>query len=265
MTYIYETKRLVSTSARFQLEEITYDSAGYRVKGLLMTPQHRQNGEGILYLRGGIKHVGMVRIPRLTQFANQGYTVFAPYYRGNEGGEGEEDFGGYDREDAFSGLSILKMFLTAQASIHVVGFSRGGIMAGLTAAENKVASVTFWGAVSDCFLMYRERPDLRKMLRRSFKGPPEQAEKIYQERSPLYFADKFTCPIVIIHGTKDHHVSFTHAAKLNELLVKSDKKVFFHVLHNQSHRLKASDQLLVTTRLCRQLRSLSTNKESTSE
>ncbi|GEL09055.1 alpha/beta hydrolase family protein [Salisediminibacterium halotolerans] len=254
MTRVMRSEQLVSSSARFLLHEITYRSGDCRVKGLLVTPQHKNCGEGILYLRGGIKHIGMVRIPRLTQFANEGFTVFAPYYRGNEGGEGEEDFGGRDREDAFSGFDVLQEYLTGEATIHIVGFSRGGIMAGLTAVNRVSASVTFWGGVADCFLMYQERPDLRKMLRRTFSGPPEQSAEIYKERSPLYFAERISCPIFIIHGTHDKHVSFRHAAELNEALLKLDKDVSFRALYGQSHRMKASDQLAETKRLCRQLK-----------
>ncbi|MFP3361840.1 S9 family peptidase, partial [Planococcus sp. SIMBA_143] len=64
--------------------------------------------DAFLYLRGGIKGVGMVRPARIAQFASHGFIVFAPYYRGNLGGEGNEDFAGDDREDALSGVELLK-------------------------------------------------------------------------------------------------------------------------------------------------------------
>ena len=81
----------------FCLEEITYWSDGLKVKGLMAEPITEGTYEGIIYLRGGMQHIGMVRPARIAQFASQGFVVFAPYYRGNRGGEGRDEFAGADR------------------------------------------------------------------------------------------------------------------------------------------------------------------------
>ncbi|PNB53221.1 alpha/beta hydrolase, partial [Pseudomonas sp. GW456-E7] len=115
---------------------------------------------GFLYLRGGIKSVGMVRPGRIIQFASQGFIVFAPFYRGNQGGEGNEDFAGEDREDAFSAFHLLQQHPNVKKDrIHIFGFSRGGIMGMLTAIEmgRHAASFVSWGGVSDMILTYEER------------------------------------------------------------------------------------------------------------
>src|SRR6478609_3113302 len=91
-----------------ELSIVTFDANGLKVKGLLAEPKDNQSYDGFLYLRGGIKNVGMVRPGRIVQFASEGFIVFAPFYRGNRGGEGNEDFAGEDREDAFSGFELLK-------------------------------------------------------------------------------------------------------------------------------------------------------------
>ena len=44
----------------------------------------------------------------LISMAKHGYVVFAPYYRGNEGGEGREDFGGEDRFDLFHAIPMVQ-------------------------------------------------------------------------------------------------------------------------------------------------------------
>ncbi len=83
--------------------------------------------DGFLYLRGGIKNVGTVRPARLIQFASQCFIVMAPFYRGNQGGEGNEDFAGDDRYDAFAAYDLLKQLPNVHHDrIHIFGFSRGG-------------------------------------------------------------------------------------------------------------------------------------------
>lgn len=49
------------------------------MKGLLAEPAGEGFYDGFLYLRGGIKNVGMVRPGRIVQFAAQGFVVFAPF------------------------------------------------------------------------------------------------------------------------------------------------------------------------------------------
>ena len=86
---IVYTRAYPSPNPSIVLTEITYLSDGLKVKGLLAEPKEDGMYEGIVYMRGGIQHVGMARPARVAQFASQGFVVFAPYYRGNRGGEGK--------------------------------------------------------------------------------------------------------------------------------------------------------------------------------
>ena len=62
----------------------------------------------------------MVRPARIAQFAQQGFIVFAPYYRGNRGGEGRDEFAGEDRFDAVYGVDVLKQFINARKYMYMV-------------------------------------------------------------------------------------------------------------------------------------------------
>ncbi len=208
-----------------EVKEITYLSNGLKVKGMLAEPKIKGNYDGFLYLRGGIKNVGKVRPARIAQFASEGFIVFAPYYRGNQGGEGNEDFGGKDREDAFSAFQLLKSFPRV-GCIHVFGFSRGGVMALLTGLQfPEASSVVTWGGVSDMSLTYEERKDLRKMMKRVIGGTPGKYPDRYEERTPLYELERFTAPVLIIHGVNDKNVSVEHAYRLERRLRSLDKQV----------------------------------------
>lgn len=221
---IISKDRFPSPHPDIHLYIVTYLSAGLKVKGLLAEPNDGKVYDGFLYLRGGIKNVGKVRPSRIIQFAAEGFIVFAPYYRGNQGGEGDEDFGGHDRNDAIAGFKLLENHQRVKAnSIHIFGFSRGGIMAIWTAIEcPKAASLVTWGGVSDMVLTYEERVDLRRMMKRVIGGTPAKIPEQYAWRTPLLAIGELQLPVLIIHGVKDENVSVEHAYRLEkELKIKN--------------------------------------------
>jgi dipeptidyl aminopeptidase/acylaminoacyl peptidase len=222
---ILEINRFPSPNPNVELSVITYLSNGLRVKGMLAAPMHGGAQDGFLYLRGGIKNVGKVRPARIAQFAAEGFIVFAPYYRGNQGGEGNEDFAGEDREDAFSAYLLLKS-LPRVHKVHIFGFSRGGVMALWTGIHfPEAASVVTWGGVSDMTLTYKERKDLRRMMKRVIGGTPEKYPERYKQRTALYEIEQLNAPVLIIHGVKDDNVSVEHAYRLERRLKSLEKQV----------------------------------------
>ncbi len=218
-------QKFPSPNPKVRLYMVEYFSSGLRVKGLMAEPDDDERHEGFLYLRGGIKRVGMVRPARIAQFAAEGFIVFAPYYRGNEGGEGNEDFAGDDREDAFSAFDLLKDHPRLKDNrIHVFGFSRGGVMALLTGIHRpETSSIVTWGGVSDMHLTYRERKDLRRMMKRVIGGTPNKFPERYDWRTPIHDLEHLMAPVLIIHGALDQNVSGEHAKRLEKQLKKLGK------------------------------------------
>jgi dipeptidyl aminopeptidase/acylaminoacyl peptidase len=222
---VVTVQRFPSPNPTVELKLITYFSNGLRVKGLLAEPKNEIVQDGFLYLRGGIKNVGKVRPARIAQFAAEGFIVFAPFYRGNQGGEGHEDFAGQDRVDAFSAFLLLKSHPNVK-DIHIFGFSRGGVMALWTGLEfPDAASVVTWGGVSDMSLTYLERKDLRRMMKRVVGGTPGKYPQRYQARTPLYELERLSSPVLIIHGVNDQNVTVEHAYRLERRLKSLQKPV----------------------------------------
>ncbi|MCL6572283.1 MAG: prolyl oligopeptidase family serine peptidase [Bacillus sp. (in: Bacteria)] len=222
---IIDINRFPSPNPTIQLTVVTYISKGLKVKGMLAEPKIAGSYDGFLYLRGGIKNVGKVRPARIAQFAAEGFVVFAPYYRGNQGGQGNEDFAGADREDAFAAFLLLKSLPRVQV-VHIFGFSRGGVMALLTGIQYpESASIVSWGGVSDMSLTYSERKDLRRMMKRVIGGTPEKYPERYHVRTPLNVLEKLTAPVLIIHGVMDDNVSVEHAHRLERRLKHLEKPV----------------------------------------
>lgn len=241
-------QRYPSPNPNIELSVITYLSGGLKVLGLLAEPIGEGTYDGFLYLRGGIKNVGMVRPGRIIQFASEGFIVFAPFYRGNQGGEGNEDFGGDDREDAFSAFTLLHNHPKVK-KVHIFGFSRGGVMALLTAIRfHETASLVTWGGVSDMFLTYDEREDLRKMMKRVIGGTPNKFPERYEARTPLFQLGQLEAPVLIIHGVLDTNVSVEHAYRLEKRLKALNKNVeswyfdfFTHYFPPATNRQVVSD------------------------
>lgn len=219
------------------LEEITYWSGGLRVKGLLAVPKAEGRYDGLLYLRGGIQHVGMVRPARIAQFASNGLVVFAPYYRGNRGGEGRDEFAGDDRHDAIAGIEVLKQQPAVNSErIHLFSFSRGGIMALWTAIlRDDLKSMVTWAGVSDVVFTYKEREDMRRMMKRVIGGTPNSEPDAYRERTALFRVQDIDIPVLIIHGTKDTNVSFEQALLLENALRDAEKEYETWYLEGYTH------------------------------
>lgn len=222
---IAHIRKYPSPNPKIRLDEVVYWSDGLRVKGLLARPLQDGCYEGMLYLRGGLQSIGMVRPARIAQFAAQGFVVFAPYYRGNRGGEGKDEFAGADRYDAVYGVNVLKQFVNVE-KVHLYGFSRGGLMALWTAINRSdIASIVTWAGVSNAVSTYWQRVDMRRGLKRIIGGTPNKVLKNYEYRTPLSQVSKIDAPVLIIHGTRDQHVQIDHAYELEEHLQNAGKQV----------------------------------------
>lgn len=190
-----------------------------------------------MYCRGGIGKVGRVKTQWIEQFANQGYVVFAPSYRGNEGGEGRDEFGGADQEDVLAAYRFVQSLPFIQKDrISVMGFSRGSINATkLTVHSNGIHKLILWSGVSNLSQTYEERIDLRRMLKRVIGGTPNKLPAAYESRSPLIMANDIQCPILLIHGTNDAQVDFTHSLNMYNKLKVIQADVSFHRYEDLGH------------------------------
>jgi dipeptidyl aminopeptidase/acylaminoacyl peptidase len=222
---------------RMSLYLITYMSQGLKVKGYLAVPDSSSPLPPLIYCRGGIRRVGMVRKHRIIILAQRGYAVFAPFYRGNEGGEGREDFGGEDRYDLFHAVTLVQSLPEViPGPVPLLGFSRGALMALLAGAFCPGAGpIVVWGGVSDLSDTYEERVDLRRMLKRVVGHPQKQADA-YLQRSPVHWANLIKPPVLIIHGTMDIQVDVSQARKLAGALEEAGKDYAMELYVGRGHR-----------------------------
>ncbi|WP_375790246.1 alpha/beta hydrolase family protein [Paenibacillus agricola] len=244
---LLEREALNSRKPGVLLYMLTYASDGLKVKGYLAVPEAAVPCRALIFCRGGIRKVGMPRKRRIMSMAARGYVVFAPFYRGNMGGEGRDEFGGEDRYDICHAITLVQSLPEVKPGpVPLIGFSRGGFMALLAAKQCEGAGpVVFWGGVSDLFATYEERVDLRRMLKRVV-GHPRKDEEAYKSRSPVYWIQEIHVPVLIVHGTEDTLVSVSHAWTLAEGLKQAGKPYKIELYEGLGHRFprKSDEQAL---------------------
>ncbi len=211
------------------IEKITYLSDGLRVKGYLVIPKKKGKYPCIIYNRGGNKEFGKLNARKavfnLARIASWGYTVAASQYRGNDGGEGKEEFGGNDVHDV---LNLIPLFNNIHYSdttrMGIYGWSRGGMMTYLALTKTKkFKAAAVGGGASDLRMVMETRKDT--------------FETVYLENIPNYSNDKATAlnkrsainqveniskttPILIMHGTADWRVVPEMALDLSRAFIK---------------------------------------------
>ena len=126
------------------VEKITYVSDGLKVSGYIAFPKDdSKKYPCIIWCRGGIGNAGA--IDKFTargiygQLASWGYCVFASQYRGNDGGEGHDDFGGDDLNDVLNLIPLAQEIPQANNDVWgIEGWSRGGMMTYLTLTKTNL-------------------------------------------------------------------------------------------------------------------------------
>lgn len=226
---IVESK-LISIKSRWsdkvECYKIKYLSDGLKVVGFILKPK----GEGskfpvMIYNRGGNRE--FAKITKKTQtylsyLSSNNYVVLASQYRGNDGGQGREEFGGKDVNDVLNLIKMAKSLpFIDPTRIVMLGFSRGGMMTYLAikhGAEIKAAAVV--GGVTDIEQNYNEREDAMKKVIRELIGMDRNA---WKSRSSYYWPAKINVPILILHGENDWRVKVSQAKKLAERLKELGK------------------------------------------
>jgi dipeptidyl aminopeptidase/acylaminoacyl peptidase len=91
---------------------ITYLSDGLKVTGFLAEPKEKGKYPCIIANRGGNRAFAQWDTLRMALYLGRmstwGYVVIASQYRGNDGGEGQEEFGGKDVNDVLNLIPALK-------------------------------------------------------------------------------------------------------------------------------------------------------------
>jgi dipeptidyl aminopeptidase/acylaminoacyl peptidase len=209
------------------VKTIRWQSDGMDHSGIVTYPVNFSEGKKyplVLIIHGGPAAASVEQFTRLAQvFANKGYVVFEPNYRGsdNQGSAYRlaivEDAGAGPGRDVMAGLEKLKsMGFIDTGRIGVSGWSYGGFMTTWLAGHYKGWSAALAGAaVTDLTDQYNFS-DYNVNRANSMGGSPwiGDNKKKYEAQSPITEAGNITAPTLILANTGDPRVPITQSYKL---------------------------------------------------
>jgi dipeptidyl aminopeptidase/acylaminoacyl peptidase len=231
------------------VEKITYLSDGLKVKGYLAYPKDiSQKYPCIIWCRGGIGNSGA--IDKFTakgifgQIASWGYCVFASQYRGNDGGEGHDEFGGEDLNDVLNLINLADEVDYANKNLWgIEGWSRGGMMTYLALTRTDIfkAAVVLGGIAN-----LRCNSDESKFMRRLYEqtmGRYQHSEfnRKCESRSIINFPEQLSpaTPILIVHGNNDQRVLPHDSIDLSYKLLELNIPFRLVMLEGGDHFMKS--------------------------
>ena len=170
-------------------------------------------------------------------FAQQGYVILTPDYRGSSGYSRDWSTGVYmgvgvnDTADVASSADYLKTLSYVDPDrIGVFGLSYGGFLTlqamtvdpTLWRAGVDVAGVVDWATYGAGYTTPR-------------LGTPVQNPEIYNISAPIQHMEKLERPLLVLHGTNDRNVSFADSLRLFDVLIKLGKPFESQIYPGEIH------------------------------
>ncbi|PKL89352.1 MAG: hypothetical protein CVV23_05795 [Ignavibacteriae bacterium HGW-Ignavibacteriae-2] len=231
------------------VEKITYMSDELKIKGYIAYPKNStQKYPCVIWCRGGIGNAGAIDSFNARgifgQLASWGYVVIASQYRGNDGGEGSDEFGGEDLNDVLNLIPLADEIPNADKNIWgIEGWSRGGMMTYLALTKTnifKAAVVT--GGIANLRCNAEESRFMKRLYEVTMgKGDSIQFTEKCMSRSVVNFAEKLSAetPLLIMHGTNDQRVLPHDSLDLSYKLLENNIPFRLVMLEGGDHFLKA--------------------------
>ena len=228
-----------------RVSRITYLSDGLKVKGYMAVPVGKGPFPSVVFCRGGNREFGKLDDGALLRYfanvASWGYVVVGTQYRGNEGGEGKEEFGGADVNDVLNLIPLLAQVPEADTSrIGIFGGSRGGLMTYLALTRTtRFKAAVIRSGLSDAFQTAAERADMNRVFTDLMPGYTANRDSVLLTRSPVRWAERLckTTPILIEAGTGDNRVKADQALAMAQALYACQHPFRMLVLEGADHYL----------------------------
>jgi len=184
--------------------------------------------------------------PAAQHFAQMGYTVIGPNYRGSTGygrayqNANRYDIGRGDVLDCIAGVEwLLREGMASRDKLGVTGASQGGYMTMMCLAKHP----DYWAAGSSLIGFFNyltefqtERDDLRYWDLQNMGDPsnPEDAER-YRDRSPIFFIDHVAAPVQLIAGRTDPRCPAAETKQVHDALRARSIPVEMVIYEDEGH------------------------------
>ncbi len=219
-----------------------YPSEGLKVKGFLFLPASKDPLPLVVFNHDGTSGVSKEHKLSSARLAKQGYAVFAPSYRGEDGSDGVVEVAGGEVKDVLNAVPLLAQVKGIDAErLAFVGASHGALISVLAAADNpRCDAVVEAYGVMDIYAWYDYLKKAGKLghdpitLRAYGNGPQDKPEN-FKARYALSRVPRINCPVLILQGAKDDFVPPDQARKLKAEMEKFNKSVKMKIYPNCLH------------------------------
>ena len=228
------------------IERIVYESQDLRVTGFLAQPQRPGPYPCVIFNRGGNRDFGALSPLRATlslgTLAQHGYVVVASQYRGVDGGEGIEEFGGAEVVDVLNLIPLLETLPEADADrLGMYGWSRGGMMTYLALTRtDRIRAAVIGAAPTDLAAMIADRPEMEThVLAELVPDWGENREAAIEARSAIRWPEQLPAetPVLLLHGSSDWRVLPTESIRMTEALYRLKRPVRLVFFEGGDHGL----------------------------
>lgn len=237
---------------------------GLTIPALMTMPVGEAEGAApmIVMPHGGPESYDAVGFDWMAQyFANRGYLVFQPNFRGSDGfgaefrDAGRGEWGGKMQDDITDGVNaLIRSGRVDPERVCIIGASYGGYaaLAGGAFTPDLYQCVAAIAPVTDLPLMLaNEREDHGKQhwvydYWTELIGDPKAERERLKAISPANAADAFQAPVLLIHGRDDLVVPIRQSARMEDALKRAGKEVEFIRLKGEDHNLSTAEMRLET-------------------
>jgi dipeptidyl aminopeptidase/acylaminoacyl peptidase len=226
----------------YPLTQLTYQSQGYELEGLILKPEGDGPFPAIVHIHG-FNFIGAWDTIYLSiDLVKAGYAVFLPSQMGFAKSQGERDYCGPKTvQGVYDGIQeFLKESFVDKDKIGVWGISRGSNVASMLISR---FPKTFKVAVLQSG-MYDFKNVLATTLEadmaENMRNESGNTEEAFSERSAIEFVEDVNCPVLIIHGRNDTTYNVQQAMEYVKKLTEANKEHELVTIEEAGHMLKPS-------------------------
>lgn len=259
-------EQTLTDSGNFHQYIASYQSDGLKIYALLLVPKGSKPTGGwpvILFNHGYIAPQDYQTTARYVAyedaFANAGYIVFKPDYRGNGKSEGMPGSAYYSANyviDDLNALASIKKYPDANpGKVGIYGHSLGGnlTLKDLVIRPNDVKAAVIWGGVvgtyNDLINNWQNRVSyhpvaqdlyLRNLNRQNLinqYGDPASNPAFWNSIDPRYFVSDITAPVQLDIGGADNEVPPDFSKSLYDQLQSLGKTSEYYVYPGSDHNI----------------------------
>lgn len=236
----------VAAQATNDCAKVFYGSDGLKVAAYVWRPKSATKARRpvIVMLRGGNRDFGKFGPNaqlRMNSYLAAGFIVVGVQYRGVDGGEGLEEFGGVDVHDVVNAITLARSLPDADArNVFLQGGSRGGMMAYLAIRDGaEVNAVVALNALADLILELKRRPEVAEQVwSKLIPGYAGGRDEVLRARSGVEIAKTANLPpVLLLHGTADWRADPENSIAVARVLQARGRPYELHVFADDSHGL----------------------------